>query len=56
MLNELVWDCKNVEELLGENGVVKQLTGRMLERMLEGGMTDHLFFFPEWVLQELDRN
>ena len=42
LLDELVDGCETAEDLLGEDGVVKQLTARLLERMLESEMTDHL--------------
>ena len=42
LIDELVEDCKSAEDLLGENGIVKQLTKRVLERMLQAEMTDHL--------------
>ncbi|MDP6736962.1 MAG: IS256 family transposase [Nitrospinaceae bacterium] len=42
LVDELVEDCKSAEDLLGENGIVKQLTKRVLERMLQAEMTDHL--------------
>ena len=35
-------DCKTPEDLLGKNGVLKQLTKDLMERMLEAEMTDHL--------------
>ena len=41
MLDELV-KGKQPEELLGEGGVLKQLTKRLVERALEGEMTTHL--------------
>ncbi len=41
MLDELV-KGKNPEELLGKEGVLKQLTKRLVERALEGEMTTHL--------------
>ena len=42
LLDELVDGCETAEDLLGEDGVVKQLTARLLERMLESEVTDHL--------------
>ena len=42
MLDELLKDCKTPEDLLGKNGVLKQLTKDLMERMLEAEMTDHL--------------
>ncbi len=42
MLDELLKDYKTPEDLLGKNGIVKQLTKELLERALEAEMTDHL--------------
>ena len=42
LLDELLKDCKTPEDLLGKNGVLKQLTKDLVERMLEAEMTDHL--------------
>jgi len=42
LLDELVEECKTPEDLLGENGVLKQLTKGVVERMLQAEMTDHL--------------
>ena len=42
LLDELLKDCKTPEDLLGKNGVLKQLTKELMERMLEAEMTDHL--------------
>ena len=33
---------KSPEEILGQNGILKRLTKRLVERALEGEMTDHL--------------
>ena len=41
MLDELVKGRKP-EEILGEDGVLKELTKRLVERALEGEMTEHL--------------
>jgi transposase-like protein len=41
MLDELVKD-RSPEEILGETGLVKELTKRLVERVLEGEMTAHL--------------
>lgn len=41
MLDELVKD-RIPEEILGESGLVKELTKRLVERALEGEMTAHL--------------
>jgi len=37
---------KSPEEILGEGGVLKDLTRRLVERALEGEMTDHLGYEP----------
>lgn len=42
LVDDLVDDGKRAEDLLGENGILKQLTKRVLERMLEDEMADHL--------------
>ena len=42
LVDELLSQGKSAEELLGQNGLLKQMTGRLLERMLEGELTDHL--------------
>lgn len=41
LLDELVKD-RNPEEILGEAGLLKQLTKRLVERALEGELTSHL--------------
>jgi len=47
LLDELMKDYKNPEDLLGENGLLKQLTKALLEKALEGEMTHHLGY-PKW--------
>ena len=42
LLDELLKDCKTPEDLLGKNGVLKQLAKDLMERLLEAEMTDHL--------------
>ena len=42
LLDDLLKDCKTPEEILGKNGLLKQLTKRMVERALEGEMNEHL--------------
>lgn len=46
LLDELLKDCKCPEDILGENGLVRQLTKRLVERALEAEMTDHLGYEP----------
>ena len=36
------YNCKKPEELIGENGLLKQLTKALLERALQAEMTVHL--------------
>jgi len=47
LLDELLKDFKgDAKELLGDNGLIKQLTKRALESALEGELTDHLGYSP----------
>jgi len=41
-MDELVKDYEKPEEILGENGLLKQLTKRLMERVLEAELTHHL--------------
>lgn len=42
LLDQLIADYKKPEDLIGENGLLKQLTKRLLERAMQAEMTDHL--------------
>lgn len=42
LLDQLLEHCDEPEDLLAQGGFLHQLTGRLVERMLEGEMTDHL--------------
>jgi putative transposase len=42
LLDEVLSQGKSAEDLLGQNGLLKQMTGRLLVRMLAGELTDHL--------------
>src|SRR5207244_7634622 len=42
LIDELLTDYKKPEDIIGENGLLKELTKAILERALEAGMTDHL--------------
>lgn len=42
LLDNLLKDYKKPEDLIGENGLLKQLTKAILERALEAELTDHL--------------
>ncbi len=42
LLDELLKDVKTQDDLLGKNGLVKDLTKVLLERALEAELTEHL--------------
>ena len=42
LLDDLLKDYKTPQDILGENGLIKQLTKRIVERALEGEMNEHL--------------
>jgi len=42
LLDALLKDYKNPEDLIGETGLLKQLTKQLLERAMQAEMTDHL--------------
>jgi putative transposase len=42
LLNALMKDYKNPEDLIGESGLLKQLTKQLLERAMQAEMTEHL--------------
>jgi len=42
LLDSLMKDYKNPEDLIGETGLLKQLTKQLLERAMQAEMTDHL--------------
>src|SRR6201997_1882840 len=42
LIDQLLKDYKRPEEIIGENGLLKQLTKSVLERALEAEMSDHL--------------
>jgi len=42
LINELLKDYKNPEDVIGENGILKQLTKAILERALDSELTEHL--------------
>ena len=46
LLDELLKGCRSPEDILGEHGLLKQLTKRMVERALEAEMSDHLGYAP----------
>jgi transposase-like protein len=42
LLDELLSDCQSPEDILGESGLLKQLTKRLVERALAGELNHHL--------------
>ncbi|MFT4571230.1 MAG: putative transposase [Hyphomicrobiaceae bacterium] len=42
LIEELFKDCKSPDDLLGPDGLIKQLKAALVERALEAEMTDHL--------------
>lgn len=42
LLDVLMRDYKKPEDLIGENGLLKQLTKRLLERAMQAELTEHL--------------
>lgn len=42
LLDELLKDYKNPEDLLGKNGLLKQLTKRLVEKAMDSELTHHL--------------
>jgi putative transposase len=42
ILDELIKDYKNPEDLLGENGLLKQLTKQLLERAMQAELTHQI--------------
>ena len=42
VLDQLLAECENPEQIVGENGLLKQLTKAVLERALEAEMSHHL--------------
>jgi len=46
LIDELLQDCKDPKDILGKNGLLKQLTKRLVERTLKAELTDHLGYEP----------
>ena len=46
VLDELLKDCKSSEDIVGKNGLLKDLSKRLFERALQGEMTAHLGYEP----------
>ena len=46
LIDELLQDCADPKDILGKNGLLKQLTKRLVERTLKAELTDHLGYEP----------
>ena len=42
LIDELLQDGHDAKDILGKDGLLKQLTKRLVERTLEAELTDHL--------------
>ena len=42
VLDELLKDCKSSEDIVGKNGLLKDLSKQLFERALQGEMNAHL--------------
>jgi hypothetical protein len=42
LVDQVLANCEKPEDIIGENGLLKELTKAILERALEAEMTDHL--------------
>jgi transposase-like protein len=49
LIDELLQECENPKDILGKNGLLKQLTKRLVERTLDAELTDHLGYEPHSV-------
>lgn len=49
LIDELLKDCRDPKEILGKNGLLKELTKRLVERALQAELTDHLGYEPHAV-------
>jgi transposase-like protein len=46
LIDELLEDVEDPKDILGKNGLLKQLTKRLVERTLEAELSDHLGYEP----------
>ena len=47
VLDELLSGVENANDLLGEQGLIKELKVRLIERMLGAELTDHRGYEPD---------
>jgi len=46
LIDELLKECQDPKDILGKNGLLKQLTKRLVERTLQAELSDHLGYEP----------
>jgi transposase-like protein len=46
LIDELLKECRDPKQILGKEGLLKQLTKRLVERALQAELTDHLGYEP----------
>lgn len=46
LLDDLLQECDSPEDILGEQGLLKGLTKRLVERALQAELTNHLGYLP----------
>jgi putative transposase len=46
LIDELLKECRDPKQILGKEGLLKQLTKRLVERVLQAELTDHLGYEP----------
>jgi transposase-like protein len=46
LIDELLKECQDPKDILGQNGLLKQLTKRLVERTLQAELTGHLGYGP----------
>ena len=56
LLDELLKDYTDPKDILGEHGLLKQLTKRVVERVLEAELTAHLGYAPHARHETEDQN
>ena len=56
LLDDLLNDCESPEDILGEHGLLKGLTKRLVERALQAELTHHLGYAPHGRTQGKDGN
>lgn len=49
LIDELLEDCQDPRDILGKNGLLKQLTKRLVERTLEAELSGHLGYEPHHI-------